>query len=315
MATLAEIKRMLLSLAVQLRTSLDLDPRCSGLLPAPRQYRRAQDDYTNGYWLAIGSLGRGIFVELWLDHYAGLSSPRFWCGVRSTSYQRLSRLLTYPPLAVLRKKLLKRSGRDVTRRPPYQFVHPLRSGEFDILVQEYYSGDRHYLGVYSNYPWPFSPHHRKAIVRDATNLVAELCAAFARTAGTGRAIRTPGPWARPNRQTEQAAVRHVRRHLRKAGYRVKSRESEICGYDLHVTRNNQELHVEVKGCSDVVPRFFISRTELKTASSDPNWRLVVITNARERPCAPRFLTGKEMKKLFTLEPTGWEGRPAIRAGS
>ena len=65
MATLADTKRMILSLAGQLRTALASDPRCSGLLPAPRQYRRPQDDGTNGYWLAVRSLGRGNFVELW----------------------------------------------------------------------------------------------------------------------------------------------------------------------------------------------------------------------------------------------------------
>ena len=302
---------MLLSLAGQLNIALASDRRCFGLLPVSIRYRRPQNYKTTGYWLSVGRLGLKMRVELWLDHYSGLSSPRAWCGLSSTSSQQLSRLLEYLPVVGLRKGPLKRSGRDVTGKPPYHFKRPLHSNEFDILVQEHYSGERDYLGVFSNYPWPFSPQNRKAIVRDATNLIAAFCAAFESASSVRhRVIRTPGPWARPNPQTEQAAVRHVRRHLRKAGYRIKSRESEICGYDLHATRDNHELHVEVKGCTKAAAHFFISRTELRAASSDQNWRLAVITNAQRQPRAPEFLTGEQMRKQFTLEPTQWEGRAA-----
>jgi hypothetical protein len=41
----------------------------------------------------------------------------------------------------------------------------------------------------------------------------------------------------------------------------------------------QQLHVEVKGCTGATPRFFLSRTEQRTADSDPSWRLAVITHA------------------------------------
>lgn len=309
--TLAEVRRMLLILARQLSTALAADRRCSGLLPVPSRYRRPQNAETKGYWLQVGRLGRGMRVELWLDHYSGLSYPRAWCGVSSTSSQQFSRLLAHPPLAGLRKRLLKRSGHDVTSSPPYHFIHPLRSNEFDVLVQEYYAGERDYLGVFSNYPWPFSPQNQGAIVRDATNLVAAFCAAF-QMASNRQTIRTQGPWARPDPKCEKAAVRHVRRYLERSNYQVKSREHEICGYDLHATRASEELHIEVKGCTGAERRFFISRTERRAAGSDPRWRLAIITNALHHPPRPQFLTGAQMIRAFALEPVQWEGHPAFR---
>lgn len=314
MASLAVVRGMLVSLAKQLSAALATESRCAGVLPALPRYRRPQNADTGGYWIGVGRLGRTISMELWLDHYSGLSSPRAWFGLSSRSSQRLTRLLSLPPLVGRRKGLVRRSTRDVTRKPPYRFIHPLQSNEFDTLVQEHYAGDRDYLGIFLNYSWPFLRHDKAAILRDAANLGAMFSAAFARVPGASQAgVRMPGPWSRPDPRTERAAVRHVSRYLRKSGYSVKTREREICGYDLHATRGADELHVEVKGCVDVAPRFFISRTEIRASTSDPHWRLAVITCARSQPPAPRLLTSGEMRRRFTLEPTEWEGRPASAA--
>src|SRR5262249_11766061 len=105
----------------------------------------------------------------------------------------------------------------------------------------------------------------------------------------------------------RAAVRHVRRYLEKAGYKIKNRQHEICGYDLHATRRNTELNVEVKGCSGAEPYFHISRRELREATTNRNWRFAVIVNALTRPSSPRLITGQEMKQVFDLEPMHWLG--------
>lgn len=316
MANLPEIRRELLALAKQLTEALASDSRCRSTAALVLRTGRAQYTDTEGYAIEIGRLGRRIFVELWLDHFAGLPSPRAWFGFSSRVPRELLRLLARPDLSPLRERLIHRAGRDVTAKSPQRFIHPLRSGEFDILVRENYVGDRDYLGVYSAYPWPFSRGVQRAMIREAVNLIAAFCAAYAMAPGTSsQASGTPGPWARPDPRTEQAAVRHVRRYLCKAGYRVKTREQEICGYDLHATRDSDELHVEVKGCLEVQPRFFITRTEERAARDDQHWRLAIIADCRRNPATPKLLTGVEMRRLFTLEPTQWEGRRTRVHGS
>jgi len=279
------------------------------MLPVAPGDRLLRQGETGGYWTTVGRLGRGISVEIWLDHFSGLSSPRAWCGISSSSPKRLSQLLPLSPLADLRKRLLTRSNRDVSKEGTYRLTSPLRSDEFDVLVREHYVGDRDYLGVYFPYLWPFSRQRRIAIVREATNVIASFCSAF-EIASKPPSIRTPGPWARLDPKCEEAAVRYVRRHFEGLHYHVKSREHEICGYDLHVTRRSEEMHVEVKGCAATVPRFFISRTERRAADSQ-RWRLAMVTNALGHRPRLQLLTGQEMVRAFSLKPVQWEGRPSL----
>ncbi len=305
MTKLTELRRPIVELRNRLIEQVASDPQCANLSPPRRRYLRPIITDTAGYWAGVGSLGRSISVEFWLDHFSGLPSPKAWFGISCRSPQILARLLKLPPLAHLRTRLIERSSRNVTWEEPYRFKQPLRSQEFDVLVQEHYRGERDFLGAYLNYSWPFSGKSQNAIVRDSTNLSAAFCAAFEMLAGE-RSIRTPGPWARPDPRTEKAAVRHVRRYLRKLGYYVRSRESEICGYDLHAEGPSDELHVEVKGCKGTDAHFFISRTERDTAASDKQWRLALVTNALDHPQKPHLLTGKQMLHAFSLEPLQWE---------
>ena len=178
MASLRMIRSTLSTLAKQFSAVLTRDPRCVGLLPPLPRYRHPRNDSTKGYWVQTGRLGQRISMEFWLDHFSGMSTPRVWFGLSSLSAELLSRVLSRPPLIDFRKRLIRRSTRDVRRKPPYQFVNPLRSTEFDTLVHEHYPGDRHYLGVFSSYPWPFARYEKAAICRDATNLAAMFCAAL-----------------------------------------------------------------------------------------------------------------------------------------
>jgi hypothetical protein len=303
MATLVQVRGALIAIRKRLKTALASDLRCKAMRGPTPQYRTPQNAETQGLWVEVGRLGRGLSVELWVDHYCGSSSPKAWFGLSSRSPKRITKLLQSPPMTRLRKKLIARTDRDVTVNPPFRFSRSLRASEFDVLVREHYAGERDYLGVFCAYPWPVTRERRAAIVRDSTNLLATFCDAFAMTPER----RAPGPWARPDPRSEKAAVRHVRRHLRKAGYQVRTREQEICGYDLHATRKSDELHIEVKGCAGAEGRFFISRTEYTASSTDPHWRLAVITNALGRPEPPRLLNGAQMRSIFRLDPVQWEG--------
>jgi hypothetical protein len=153
------------------------------------------------------------------------------------------------------------------------------------------------------YPWPLSRKSERAIVRDSVNYTATLTSAF--TTADSTKPRAVGPWNRPEKAVEDAAIRYVKAKLQRGGYKVRSREREICGYDLHAVRDGEELHVEVKGVSGDSPRFFISRTELKAAEEDPDWRLAVVLRARSRPRVKSFIPGKRLKRLFHMEPTQW----------
>jgi hypothetical protein len=49
---------------------------------------------------------------------------------------------------------------------------------------------------------------------------------------------------------------------------------------LNENQRPDELHVEVKGCRGAVPRFFISRTQLRAAKSDSDLRLAIIESGK-----------------------------------
>jgi uncharacterized protein DUF3883 len=162
-----------------------------------------------------------------------------------------------------------------------------------------------YLGVYMPYLWPLSRRNQRAVVSDATNYIGTLAAAWQSLPPTGS--RRVGPWNRPDRVAEVKAVRLIRAKLLREGYKVRSRESEVCGYDLHATRNGHELHVEVKGTSGDQPRFFLTRSERRKAENDADWRLAVVTRAKTKPVPLPFVAGRQLTRRFQLEPIQWLG--------
>jgi hypothetical protein len=247
---------------------------------------------------------RGIDVELWLDRYTGLDTPRVWVGFHSASRPKIQRVITLAPSAGLHEPI-KRSTRDTQKKEGItQFRSPLLANEFDKQVFESY-GYEFFLGVYMPYHWPLSPRDQSAVASDATNYIGSLAAAWQSLPPTGS--RRVGPWNRPDWVAEVKAVRFVRAKLRREGYKVRSRESEVCGYDLHATRSNRELHVEVKGTSRDQPRFFLTLSEGRKAETDPDWRLAVVTRAKSKPFLSPFVAGKQLTRHFQLEPIQWLG--------
>jgi hypothetical protein len=89
--------------------------------------------------------------------------------------------------------------------------------------------------------------------------------------------------AEQNRKVERAAVQHVTKAYEAEDYHVASVESARCGWDLTVGRDGDELHVEVKGVAGSLVRFFLTRNEYQAALIDPDWLLVVVTDALESP--------------------------------
>lgn len=287
-------------LASKLRAALAADQRTKDL----RQPRasRPEDSNTGGHCVALAHLDNAIDVELWLDLYAGLASPRTWIGFATTSRPKINGLAKLAMNVGLGDSLLRRYSRDMHRRRRiWLFKHPLASEQFDVQMLEIYSSD-YYLGVYLPYPWPLTPRNERAVVRQSLNYIATLANAYISSSpNRGRLVR----WGRPDKAVEDAAIRYVKAKLKRAGYKVRSREHEICGYDLHATQSTRELHVEVKGMSGERRRFFITRTELKEAKRDRDWRLAVVLRASSRPHMGPYISGQRLKQLFNMEPSQW----------
>jgi len=309
MVDLKTVKSVTRTLASELGNALASDERTASLLPVERRRRGIKDDHTDGYWVQLRRLDRSISVELWLDHYSGLSTPRVWIGFRSASLKKLSRVVRLATVVGFRKPPFIKNSNDITSARPWHFRSPLRPGEMDVLVLEKYPVLRHYfLGMFLSYSWPIQPRVRRNIVHDATNLIGDFTEAWVQS-DRGVKLSSLGPWARPNPATEGKAVRFVRRTLLALGYTVKSRENEICGYDLHAVKEGSELHVEVKGTTCSFPRFFISRNEYKRSSTDPNWRLAVVLVGGVKPISYGFVNTSTMRRTYKFAPIAWEAHP------
>ena len=89
--------------------------------------------------------------------------------------------------------------------------------------------------------------------------------------------------AEQNRKVEKAAIQHVTDAYEAEGYRVASVEAARCGWDLTAVRGDEELHLEVKGVGGSLVRFFLTANEYKTALGDPQWLLVIVTDALGEP--------------------------------
>jgi Domain of unknown function (DUF3883) len=296
-ATLATLRR----LTHDLRLALKRDLRTAALLRPPVPAPVETD--TGGHSVTIAQVAKGLNIDLWLDMYAALPSPRPWVGFYSSSRSKIMRLVSLSTSAGLGDDLIRRSARHTRRvKRVWQFTRPLSPNEFDVQLLESY-GSGFYLGIYMPYPWPLSRKSERAIVRDALNYIAALAPRYMLFGESGAGVT--GWSGRPDKVVEKAAIKYVKARLRHEGYSVRSRESEYCGYDLHAVRGGKELHVEVKGVSGETPRFYFTRNELKTAARDTEWRLAIVLNALTRPQLKSYVRGNRLKHLFAMEPIQW----------
>ncbi|CAJ0776402.1 DUF3883 domain-containing protein [Ralstonia chuxiongensis] len=113
------------------------------------------------------------------------------------------------------------------------------------------------------------------------------------------------------KRIEDAAVAHVRQHYQGLGYRVDSKETQNVGYDLEVTDSSTgEIvgRVEVKGTSQQVPAFYITRNERATAKALDVWKLAIVTNAIDEPTL-QILSADEMEADFEFTEIAWRCLP------
>lgn len=92
--------------------------------------------------------------------------------------------------------------------------------------------------------------------------------------------------AAKNRAVEEAAMRHVVEHYRDWNHDDVS--AHKVGWDITMTRNAEERHVEVKGVSGRRPTVLLTNNEIRHATNDPLWSLVVVTQALIAPTIHEF---------------------------
>jgi len=269
-----------------------------------------RESYTGGRYIEIGAYRGLARLEIFLDRYSGLIRHRFWYGFSSSNPNNVAQLNDLLSLTRLRRSSLHFTNRDVTRSEGfYRLRRELALKEFDRVVRESYGSAReYYLGVYSPYEVPLSRSDRGALAREASNFYL----AIARLLGPKSEFRQTrvAAWRKPDRlmmrRIERAAVTATRRWLARRGYSVRSRESEICGYDLLASHPGRDSwHVEVKGTAGSFGHFILTPNENDAASADPRWRLAMVTHGLSRPSLRIFDLAK-MKRTFSLTPTGWE---------
>ena len=112
------------------------------------------------------------------------------------------------------------------------------------------------------------------------------------------------------KKVEKAAERAVTGHYRAKGFSCTDVTKENLGYDFIFRKGRTERHVEVKGTSGDLPRFFMTRNE-NTYRENPEWRFAIVTNALGADPTVRVYNNRQFKKTFELEPCVYTGMPVI----
>jgi hypothetical protein len=114
--------------------------------------------------------------------------------------------------------------------------------------------------------------------------------------------------AAQRKKVEMAAEAVATSYLIERGYTVIRRADEKVGYDLQAIPQDggQDLYVEVKGTSSLVPRFFMTPNELAFMTAT-GWRFALVTDALGNP-AIEFLECQRFKVRFDLQPGVWVGK-------
>ncbi len=88
-----------------------------------------------------------------------------------------------------------------------------------------------------------------------------------------------------------------------------SRERDKIGYDLEATKGRGELHVEVKGVSGAALKFPITSNEVKQATNDKAFRLMVVTQALTSAAKIHEYRGEALERRFKLSPIAYYAEP------
>lgn len=99
-------------------------------------------------------------------------------------------------------------------------------------------------------------------------------------------------------------------------YKAKKFKSERvahlnCGYDYIFTKRKTVLHVEVKGTSLPVGRFFLTENE-NNGRRDSRWRLGLVTNVLTDHPRVSIYDGRALREAFDLVPYVYIGRQIVK---
>lgn len=112
------------------------------------------------------------------------------------------------------------------------------------------------------------------------------------------------------KKVEKAAEKVVIEHFEADGFECVDVTKKNLGYDFLFRKRGSELHVEVKGTSGDIPRFFFTRNE-EAYRSNPHWRFAIVTHALSDQPRLHVMTNREFSQTFDLEPYVYTGLPVI----
>ncbi|MBY5505328.1 DUF3883 domain-containing protein [Rhizobium leguminosarum] len=159
------------------------------------------------------------------------------------------------------------------------------------------------------YPKPGSPA-LKLLNRILKNVNPQQTSKSERSASKSKAGRSG--WqadVERRRKIEEAAVLAVGSKLERLGFSIESVEKENLGYDLVATRNEEILHIEVKGRSgsDVsaeltVNEFDCLKNYQRQRNPNAHYRIAIVTDALNKPIINEFVMVRGQKsQWYTLD--------------
>ncbi|MGF1453534.1 MAG: protein NO VEIN domain-containing protein [Opitutales bacterium] len=114
--------------------------------------------------------------------------------------------------------------------------------------------------------------------------------------------------AESNKAIEKAAVSAAIKYLSTHGWRVSSVETENRGYDLECCRQDETLHIEVKGVAGAEPSLFITRNEWSRAKTDPSFGLIVVVHALKQSRKVLYYSSDQFLRDFEVVPVVFRAR-------
>ena len=110
------------------------------------------------------------------------------------------------------------------------------------------------------------------------------------------------------KKVEKAAEKAVKRHYKDKGFSCKNVTRQNLGFDFVFTKGRTRRHVEVKGTSGGIARFFMTRNE-DAYRQNRTWRFAIVTKALSPTPKVRIYNNRQFKLAFNLDPYVYIGMP------
>lgn len=196
------------------------------------------------------------------------------------------------------------------------FVHPERRTP-DMSFSHRSVGSAHYM--YLRGPEVQATPHRKKVLKLLKHRMKKLQSSVIKNpteetapdlgAEPGDPLRVLGTPKR-RKKVEKAAEKAVKSHYREKGFSCTDVTKKNLGFDFIFRKGRTKRHVEVKGTSGDLPRFFMTRNEnAYREKENPKWRFAIVTNALGPDPTVRVYNNRQFKRIFELEPYVYTGMP------